>query len=310
MSSGAVSSPRRAAARTAAGRRAAPRAAGTRRGVAAPLPRRVSGPTTGRARAATAPRQSTVGARTLALVRSLPDHSLIDRLVRGRAWIPVLGVLLVGLVAMQVEILKLGNRLGRSIERSSVLQSQNDSLQAGLATLADDQRIERLATGMGMALPSPGLLSFIGAHPQTQLARALANIHAPDPSGFDAQLAAQAATAALIAPVTSSVASGTSQTGTTGAAGAASGSTTASTAPSGTSASGTAATGTSATGTTATGASATQTSVTGAGAAATANPTGAGTTATTSPATAGSPPGANGAAGLPSTTQSGGPSGG
>jgi hypothetical protein len=33
-------------------------------------------------------------------------------------------------------------------------------------------------------------------------------------------------------------------------------------------------------------------------------------TATTSPATAGSPPGANGAAGLPSTTQSGGPSGG
>ena len=96
------------------------------------------------------PRQSaTLGMRALAVVRSLPEHSLIDRLVRGRAWIPVLGVLLAGIVAMQVEVLKLGNDVGRSVQRSTTLQAQNEVLQASVASLNDDQRIERLAAGHG-----------------------------------------------------------------------------------------------------------------------------------------------------------------
>jgi hypothetical protein len=119
----------------------------------------------------------------------------------------VLGVLLAGIIAMQVEILKLGTTLGRSIQRSATLQSKNESLQASIATLGDDQRIERLAAAMGMLTPSPGLLTFVGAHPQHQIAGAIANIHAPDPSGFAAQLAAQAATASLMAPSSSSTSS-------------------------------------------------------------------------------------------------------
>jgi hypothetical protein len=127
---------------------------------------------------------------------------VVDRLVRGRAWIPVLGVLLAGIIAMQVEILKLGTTLGRSIERTASLQSKNESLQASIASLGDDQRIERLAAGMGMVTPSASLLSFVRAHPQHQLAAALANIHAPDSTGFAAQLAAQAATASLLSSST------------------------------------------------------------------------------------------------------------
>jgi hypothetical protein len=111
---------------------------------------------------------------------------------------------------MQVEILKLGTTLGRSIERTASLQSKNESLQASIASLGDDQRIERLAAGMGMVTPAPGLLSFIGAHPQHQLGAALANIHAPDSTGFAAQLAAQAATASLMASSTAAA----NQTGT------------------------------------------------------------------------------------------------
>lgn len=174
-------------------------------------PRRVSGPVGGRAapagapgRTAAAPREArALGERALAVVRGLPDHSLIDRLVRGRAWIPVLGVLLVGLVAMQVEILKLGTSMGRAMEKSSALQTENESLQASVAGLADDQRIERLAVAMGMSMASPDSLVFASAHARGDVARALANIHAPDPAGFTSQLAAQAAAAAALSPATS-----------------------------------------------------------------------------------------------------------
>jgi len=138
--------------------------------------------------------------RALGVVRSLPDHSLIDRLVRGQAWIPVLGVLLAGIVAMQVEVLKLGTSAGRAIERGSTLQSQNESLQASVAALEDDQRIERLAASTGMVMPPTTVLAFLSAHPAGDTAQAIANIHSPDPAAFAAQLAAQSAAAAAATP--------------------------------------------------------------------------------------------------------------
>jgi cell division protein FtsL len=148
-----------------------------------------------------APRDTfALGSRALALVRGLPDHSLIDRLVRGRAWIPVLGVLLAGIVAMQVEILKLGTSMGRAMERSSRLQNQNESLRASVASLADDQRIERLAAGMGMVMPAPYSLVFLHAHSSADVGRAATRIQPPNGTAFASQLAAQAAAAAALMP--------------------------------------------------------------------------------------------------------------
>jgi hypothetical protein len=154
-------------------------------------------------------------------VRSLPEHSLIDRLVRGRAWIPVLGVLLAGIVAMQVEVLKLNTTMGRSIARGSTLQSQNELLQASVASLADDQRIERLATGMGMVMPAPTGVAFLSAQHGGNVGRAIANIHAPDPAGFAAQLSAQLAASASAAGFGGST-SGAPGASSTGAAATAS----------------------------------------------------------------------------------------
>jgi len=192
----------------------------SRRSAQARVARRVSGPATGRVRARPSPQQTpTVGARALAVVRALPNHSLVDRLVRGRAWIPVLGILLAGVVTMQVEILKLGTSLGRSLTRTTTLQSQNESLQARVATLADDQRIERLAAGMGMVMPTAGMLTFEPAHRQGQLGRAIANIHAPDPSAFAANLASQIAKAALITPAAPATSGANQASGSTSAAG-------------------------------------------------------------------------------------------
>ena len=73
---------------------------------------------------------------------------------------------------MQVEVLKLGAGIGRSIERGTQLQSRNELLRASVATLADDQRIERLAVGMGMVMPAPTAVSFLSLKQQQGLAKA------------------------------------------------------------------------------------------------------------------------------------------
>src|SRR5579884_1358233 len=106
-----------------------------------------------------------------------------------------------------------------SPQRTPTLQSQNESLQARVATLADDQRIERLAAGMGMVMPTAGMLTFEPAHRQGQLGRAIANIHAPDPSAFAANLASQIAKAALITPAAPATSGANQASGSTSAAG-------------------------------------------------------------------------------------------
>jgi hypothetical protein len=119
-----------------------------------------------------------------AFVVSLPDHLLLDRVVRGRAWIPLLGVLLAGIVAAQVEILKLGASMGRSLEQTTTLTSQNELLRDSVASLSDDQRIERLATSMGMVLPPPGAVGYLTASQRGDVTGALNNIHAPNAAAF------------------------------------------------------------------------------------------------------------------------------
>ena len=190
------------AATTPAARKASKQHRGGRQTARPSAPRRVSGPVGGRiataagAHAARAPgialpRRSTKRPRALAVrlrvgafIRSLPDHRLLDRLIRGRWWIPVLGVMLAGIVAMQVEVLKLGASMGRSLERNSVLSSRNAALRQSVATLGDDQRIEQLAATMGMVMPPPQAVSFLSASADGNAGRALANIHQPSATSF------------------------------------------------------------------------------------------------------------------------------
>jgi hypothetical protein len=129
-----------------------------------------------------------VAARVKAFVRGLPDHSLLDQIIRGRAWIPLLGVLLAGIVAMQVEVLKLSANMGRSLERGTALQSRNEQLRASVAELGDDQRIERMAANMGLVMPGPAQVKFLATSDNGQIGRALAHIKAPDPTAFTAAL--------------------------------------------------------------------------------------------------------------------------
>jgi hypothetical protein len=208
------------AART--GRRGTARPGAHPRPVRAPAtpraPRRVSGPL--RAQPERGHAASSL-ARAAEFVRGLPDHPLLDRLVRGRAWIPVLGVMLAGIVAMQVEVLKLNASMGRSIALAASLQARNDTLQTSVSLLSDPNRIERLAARMGMVLPGPTAVDFLRG--RASPGRAVAGIHAPDAAEFDAALQASIALAAATTSPSSSAL--TSPQGTTGAATTATGTT-------------------------------------------------------------------------------------
>jgi hypothetical protein len=105
---------------TAAGR-ALPRTAVPR------APRRVSGPAprTRRAPAPAAGRRAgaadPLAVRLLRRARLLADSRLLDRLVRGQLWIPLVAVGLMGIVFMQVSMLKLNAGIGRAVQTASTL---------------------------------------------------------------------------------------------------------------------------------------------------------------------------------------------
>jgi hypothetical protein len=178
---------------------------GHKRGVsersAPKAPRRVSGPVRGRLsdsvalpnpapararrRQAPARRAAPLGVRFVAFVRALPDHRLLDRLIRGRVWIPLLGVMLAGIVAMQVEVLKLNASIGRSIVRATSLQNRDEQLRMAVAALDGDQRIMRLAAAKGMIKPAPDSVGFLSSSSGADaVRRAAQNIHSPDGPGF------------------------------------------------------------------------------------------------------------------------------
>ena len=92
-------------------------------------------------------------------------------------------------MAAQVEILKLGASMGLALEQTSALTTKNEQLRGTVAALSDDQRIERLASGMGMVLPPPGAVGYLVAGPGGNVAGALGNIHTPDAAAFVAMTA-------------------------------------------------------------------------------------------------------------------------
>jgi len=174
-------------------------------------PRRVSGPLPRRAPARSRPASRLSGRmhpvqRAAAFVRGLPDQALLDRLVRGRVWIPLLGVMLAGIVAMQVEVLKLGASIGRSIERGTALQSRNEQLRDTVASLADDQRIEGLAAGMGMVMAPPTGVGFLSRSAGANTPQAIANIHAPNSQAFLSLLSSNGAVTGLASASTTATA--------------------------------------------------------------------------------------------------------
>jgi cell division protein FtsL len=162
-------SPRAAAAAVARGAAATVHAPARTRPTRRPAPqRRRSGATTRRpATRAAAPRFDGI--------------ALLDRLLRGPAYIALIGILLAGIVFFNVDVLELNHGIARTDTRSSQLKRENAALTLTLAKLGSSERIQRVALQHGLVLPQPGDVRYLRANRQ-DAAHALRVMTAPDSS--------------------------------------------------------------------------------------------------------------------------------
>ncbi len=156
-------------------RAAAARSHGTRT-LAPRAPRRVSGPVAPRRVASPAPRAKPI-ARSAP--RTLRAHRLLDRLLRGRAWIPLIGVALMGIVAMQVSLLKLNTGISRAVQSATTLERANAQLESRIAKLSSNERISRIALERGMVAPAAGSVVYVHSRPDVDPQRAAKRITPP-----------------------------------------------------------------------------------------------------------------------------------
>jgi hypothetical protein len=103
--------------------------------------------------------------RTAVAVGQLPDSGLVVRMTRGRAWIGVLGVLLVGIVALNVVTLSFAASSGKIDEQITTLEEENGGLQSRDAQLSGVGPVRYAAASLGLAMPSSDTIHFTDAGP-------------------------------------------------------------------------------------------------------------------------------------------------
>jgi hypothetical protein len=100
---------------------------------------------------------------TATAVRQLPDSSLMVRLTRGRAWIAVLGVLLIGIVAVNVATLSFAAAGGQIEKNIEALEKENSLLRARDAQRSGAARVRSEASALGLVAGSTDQASRIRA---------------------------------------------------------------------------------------------------------------------------------------------------
>jgi hypothetical protein len=88
---------------------------------------------------------------------------LLDRLIRSRTWIVLIAFALIGIVAMQLWLLKLNGGIGRAIEHEGYLQRTNATLAAENSSYSAGDLIEQQAAAAGMSIVPAGKLVFLHA---------------------------------------------------------------------------------------------------------------------------------------------------
>jgi hypothetical protein len=101
--------------------------------------------------------------RAAVAVTQLPESGLIHRLTRGRAWIGVLGVLLVGIVALNVVTLSFAASSGKIDARNTELSRENSVLQSLVAKKYGQARLRNEAGKLGLSMSSDTVPQLIDA---------------------------------------------------------------------------------------------------------------------------------------------------
>jgi hypothetical protein len=150
----------------------------------------------------------------------LPDHYLVDRLLRSRLCIWVIGLLLGGIVAMQVSLLKLNAGISRAVQTQSTLELQNASMQAAIAERTSGEQLRAAAADAGLIDPPAGERRYLRARPATDPDRAARRMKPPSQRSRDIMANGGRLPGALAAPGTVSgvLGTATATTATTAAA--------------------------------------------------------------------------------------------
>jgi hypothetical protein len=126
---------------------------------------------------------------------------LLDRLIRSRSWIALVAFSLIGIVAMQLWLLKLNGGIGRAIEHEGYLQRTNAALSAEDSAMSAGDLIEQQAAAAGMTIMAPGKLIFLhtrGAMDERLAAARLAQpVQAPTGTGASSNAATQSSTTGI-----------------------------------------------------------------------------------------------------------------
>ena len=193
-------------------------------------PRRVSGPARSRVRTAPGPAarktprtlRAHAGAvalppvvlptpglgRALDAARRLPDNRWLDRLLRGQGWIVLIGLALIGIVFLQVSLLKMNARIGQAVEHTASLERQNADLRADVSRLSSEERIQQVAGDLGLIMPAAGDVRYLKvSSADADARRAAATMRAPNDPAELAAIEQSAATTAA-APAANAIAPG------------------------------------------------------------------------------------------------------
>ena len=124
-----------------------------------------------------------IASRVAGVALDVSGSRAMDRLVRSRGWIVIVAFGLIGIVAMQVSMLKLNAGIGRAVETENTLERTNSSLRGEVSRLQSGDRIRSLAGARGFVMPAPADVTYMRAGDlRADGARAARHMRAPDPA--------------------------------------------------------------------------------------------------------------------------------
>jgi hypothetical protein len=134
-------------------------------GIALPKPRSPRPSAPSRRSAPRSVQDPGIALRAVGALERLSASAMLDRLIRGRVWIGLLAFALIGIVAMQLVVLKLNTGIGRTLQRQALLQRENSQLGIENSVSSAESRVAPLALTAGMTLAPTGTVHFVAANP-------------------------------------------------------------------------------------------------------------------------------------------------
>jgi len=176
---------------------AAARAPARSRTHAAPAPRRArpAPARPERARPRTRPAQQPGSPASRSALRFVERRAgvLLDRLLRGRLWVGCIGLLLAGIVFLNVSLLELNQEIAHTGARAGALDRQNSALRMRVASLDSSERVLRIAARRGMVFPPAGAYRYLSQRPWLDGLLAARRAAAPQSAGATSATSATSA---------------------------------------------------------------------------------------------------------------------